>query len=338
VPSPVLAAAVKAQNLPAFTRAIAAHKGPLPPKVIMNVAQYAWMSALKLLAKRGADFNASARNYRPLHAVIQEKPHGGAGAAPDRVVCLEWLLDHGADPELMGGWPQGRALVIAAFQGEPAYVRVLKKAGPKVDIFTAAALGDAKRVAALLDKHPSLAKARDGGLLTALQCAAGSRLGRKDAKIAKALLDIAIRLIGAGADVSATTKSWAHDVAVSYFAIGSRQVEILKLLLKHGLDPTTAIATAAWEKQEAMLDLLIASGGRIDDARDGKKPILNELVRWGQFTQARMLLARGASPNIPDERGWTAVDQAVSRGNARMLADLKEAGGKIGVNPRTVVS
>ncbi len=202
---------------------------------------------------------------------------------------------------------------------------VLKRAGAKNDVFTASALGDAKRVNKYLDKDPSLARARDGGLLTALQCAAGSRMGRKDPKIAKALLEIATRLVDAGADVNATTKSWAHDVAVSYFAIGSRQVEILKLLLKHGLDATAAIATAAWEKQEEMLDLLIASGGRIDDARDGTKPVLNELVRWGQFTQARMLLARGANPNIPDERGWTAVDQAVSRGNAKMLADLKGA-------------
>jgi ankyrin repeat protein len=40
-----------------------------------------------------------------------------------------------------------------------------------------------------------------------------------------------------------------------------------------------------------------------------------------------MLLAKGASPNVPDERGWTAVHQAVSRGNVKMLQDLLAAGG-----------
>ena len=49
--------------------------------------------------------------------------------------------------------------------------------------------------------------------------------------------------------------------------------------------------------------------------------------RWGQFDSARWLLARGASPNVPDERGWTALHQAASRGNERMLRELLAAGG-----------
>jgi len=59
----------------------------------------------------------------------------------------------------------------------------------------------------------------------------------------------------------------------------------------------------------------------------GRRPILNELVRWGQVTHALWLLARGASPNAADARGWTALHQAVSRGNERMLRALLEAGG-----------
>ena len=60
---------------------------------------------------------------------------------------------------------------------------------------------------------------------------------------------------------------------------------------------------------------------------DQTRPVLNELVRWGQFKQARMLLARGASPNVADDRGWTAVHQAASRGNVKMMEDLLAAGG-----------
>ncbi|MBI3264270.1 MAG: ankyrin repeat domain-containing protein [Acidobacteria bacterium] len=38
-------------------------------------------------------------------------------------------------------------------------------------------------------------------------------------------------------------------------------------------------------------------------------------------------MARGASPNIADERGWTAIHQGVSRGNVKMLQEPVSAGG-----------
>jgi ankyrin repeat protein len=42
------------------------------------------------------------------------------------------------------------------------------------------------------------------------------------------------------------------------------------------------------------------------------------------------LIAKGASPNQPDDRGWTAVHQAASRGNERMLQAVLDAGGDRG--------
>jgi ankyrin repeat protein len=45
------------------------------------------------------------------------------------------------------------------------------------------------------------------------------------------------------------------------------------------------------------------------------------------FAAIAELLAKGASPNVPDERGWTAVHQAVSRGNVRMIEAVMAAGG-----------
>ena len=59
----------------------------------------------------------------------------------------------------------------------------------------------------------------------------------------------------------------------------------------------------------------------------GERPALNEMVRWGQLGPAFWLLAMGASPNVPDPDGWTAVHQAVSRGNERLLRALLEHGG-----------
>ena len=194
-------------------------------------------------------------------------------------------------------------------------------------MFTAAALGDAKGVEKRLSQDRSLATARDNGQLTALQCVAGSRLGRESERTAAGLLDAARLLVEAGAEVNAKTRSWSHDVDVAYFTIRAGQVELLKLLLAHGLDATAALSTAAWDNRGEILDLLLAHGARLDDALDGARPVLNELVRWGQFRPARLLLARGASPNRADERGWTAMHQAVSRGNVKMLRDLVAAGG-----------
>jgi ankyrin repeat protein len=118
-------------------------------------------------------------------------------------------------------------------------------------------------------------------------------------------------------------------VSVAYFAIRSRQMELLALLLDHGGDPTAALTTAAWEAHVPAIDLLIARGARVDAAVDGDRPLLNNLVRWGQFKQAADLLRRGASPNLTDAQGWTALHQAVSRGNANMLRALLDAGADV---------
>lgn len=322
-----LVAAVRAQDLPSLKGLLAPHEGRIPPQVVVDAARLAWRPGLALLRKYGADLNGVHRNYRALHALIQEKPHAGGSSTPERVRCLQWLLENGADPELPGAWPSARAIVIAAFVGERAYVDALLDAGAATDVFVCAAVGDARAVKRMLGKDPELARARDGGSLTALQCCAGSRLGGKSAKTAEALLEIARLLLAAGADPDATARSWGHDVDVSYFVIGAGQVEMLKRLLVHGMDATAGVAAAAWEGRGDVLDLLLAHGARIGEVLDHGKPLLNELVRWGQFKQARLVLARGANPNVPDERGWTSVHQVVSRGNVKMLAELMASGG-----------
>jgi hypothetical protein len=322
-----LRAAVEAEDELALTVALCAHAGPIPAAIVIHAAQRAWRPGLGLLADHGADFNASARGYRPLHALIQEKPRGAADSTATRASCLEWLVAHGADPEILGAWPQARGLVHAAFTGEPAYVATLERAGAALDLFTAAALGDAETVASRVRRDPAGATDRDQGSLTALHCCAGSRLGRVSASAARGLARVAERLVEAGADVNARVRGWGAEVTVGHLAIGADQVDLVSWLLARGLDATSAIPSAAWKGRPEVLDRLLAAGGQIDGARAGDRPILNELVRWGQFAAVRLLLARGANPNLPDPRGWTAVHQAVSRGNVRGLSDLLEAGG-----------
>lgn len=45
------------------------------PQAVGEAARLGWSEALELLLNHGADLNASWRNHRLLHSVIQEKPH-----------------------------------------------------------------------------------------------------------------------------------------------------------------------------------------------------------------------------------------------------------------------
>src|SRR6266851_2932691 len=102
-----------------------------------------------------ADLNAKWRNYRPLHQLIQGEPHAGSAASrPEGLACLEWMSEHGADPEPPGAWPSAGALLTAPFGGQPEHVKRPRKAGARIDGFTAAALGEQKVMEKVLREQP----------------------------------------------------------------------------------------------------------------------------------------------------------------------------------------
>src|SRR2546422_11629237 len=90
-------------------------------QLTLAAAASANLAALELLERHGADWNASRRGYRPLHTLIQERPHGErSGPSKERLACLEFLLAHGADPERPAAFPPASALIVAAMTGVPA--------------------------------------------------------------------------------------------------------------------------------------------------------------------------------------------------------------------------
>jgi ankyrin repeat protein len=298
-------------------------KSALNPRAAGAAAGAAFQPALALLKKSGADLNAIWRGYRPLHSLIQERPHADAKPTPERLACLEWLLANGADPELTGAWPPARAVIVAAFLGEPEFVKRLFKGGAKRNGFVYAALGDHKQFEKALKSNPGLAHDRDVGGLTALQCAAGSKMPKANA------FEIARMLLDAGADLRVKTKSWSHQVDATHFAVSSKNRPIFELLLDRGADATEALTPALWGSKLELAQIAMDRGGDPDRAMADGQPLLNNLIRWGQFRQAMWLLERGASPNIADARGWTAMHQAASRGNEKMMRALIEAGGDL---------
>ena len=298
------------------------------PEVVVEAGRLGSKRAFELLLKNGADLNASWRGYRPLHALIQEAPHKHHGApAAQRVSCLKWMLAKGADPETLGGWPSTRALITAAFVGQSAYIEELRRAGAVVDVFVSAAMGEIRTIERALAKNVDLVNARDSGGLTVLHCSAGSRLGLANKKIQSNLLAIAATLLDRGAEVAATVRSWSHDVDAVYLAVSAGQREVFALLLERGADPIAALPPVIWRSDTELAELALSRGGNLDRAMDDGKPLLNNLVRWGQVEPALWMLKRGANPNIADERGWTAMHQAASRGNEKVMRAILAAGG-----------
>lgn len=257
------------------------------PRSICEAAGLAFQAAIELLVEQGADLNAASRGYRPLHNLIQTKPHEAGGTpSPERLGCLDWMLERGADPEQAGAWPSARAVIIAAFSGQAEYVNRLRR---KDDAFAAAALADRKLVEATLRNRPAFASERDTGGLTALQCAAGSRMPGR-------YLEIAQLLIAAGADVLAKTKSWSHDIDAVYLAASARKADLFDLLLDRGADATEALTPAVWNGNYELGEIALAHGAVPDRAVADGQPLLNNLIRWARFARRAGCSRTGPAP------------------------------------------
>ncbi len=294
--------------------------GEPPSQSMVEAARTASKKDLVSLRREGGDVNGSWQHYRPLQAVMQPAPQQPAKADSKRVNCLKWLLEQGADPEALGGWPSARAILVAAFSGEPAYVEALRAAGARVDGFFFAAVGDLKRVERLLRDDPAFASARDTSGMTALHCCAASRMTGDLTGIANLLLDH-------GADVNAKAGTWGQQLDAVVFAVGTCHSDLFTLLLERGADPSAALASALWRTCTEFAEIALRHGASVDIAKDDGKPVLNQMVRWDRVKHALWLLEKGASPNLADDRGWTALHQAAARGNEGLVKALLDAGG-----------
>jgi hypothetical protein len=315
-----------------------ATRGAKPPaaaqKALGAACRAADLKALRAALRAGADPDRVARGWGPVHALIQETVHGeGQDDEAERCACLVALIDAGADIAIRAGFPPAPPLVLAGLGGKRLQAEILIERGAALDEFALAALGRRAPLLRRLAPSPELVRARDPGDLTLLHLACGSRMGRGDAKLAKELLTLVHGLVERGADVNALARIHCHgtdDFAPSYFAISAGRFDEARILLEHGADATTALVTAMWNTKDDFARfgaLCLEHGARPDAAVHEGKPLVNQLVRWGQFKPATWLLEHGADANLPDERGWTATHQAASRGNARFWTTILAHGG-----------
>ena len=233
---------------------------------------------------------------QPLHLAVTRNRPG----------CVTLLLEAGADPngdnEGYGGWSP---LMLAAAQGRTELAERLERAGARVGLFEAAALGRAAVVASLLDEDPGRARAATPDGTTALHLAATAT--------------IAAGLLAAGADPDAVDAYGGTplDRAADRAARGDDDAPgVADRLLAAGAraDATTF---AALEDLEGLARALEERPQDLDrPGRSGQTP-LQAAAGHGRIAAVEWLLERGADPNAADAHDVTplhALAGAVTNG------------------------
>ncbi len=253
-------------------------------KPIMDASFHGHPEIVSTLIKNGADPNVQSKNsdrHRPLHRTIEYKVT--MPKTPGHEAVVDALLQAGADPMLRGSWNKISALALCAAGGTIQFLEKLKAKSPKThDIFHAALLGEKTRVASLLKKDPSLAKAIDqesfnyvsNGGWTPLKYCVSSKLGKEDKTLKKRLNEIAI------------------------------------LLLENGADPSDSMDSAIYDNNPDFLEIMWKYGGRHQD-----DDTLNHAACSGCFDALDFLAEKGIDLNgthgMDHHRGYTPLGGAI---------------------------
>ncbi len=281
-------------------------KRPLPAAVELGHEEI-----VRLLLLRGAD---------PTWPEGAEAPRGSAlhsAARAGNRALVELLLDHGADPSAYVD-AAGNATSAAK---TPELRKYLISRGGKLDCYDLVWLDEDDEVVRRVSADVSEADAGCGGVFTA----AATRHKR----------DLAVRLLNAGARVPPMLTGCR-----SYLL---EDLEILRLLLAHGMDPDLP----DWQRA-TLLHELCGRDAR-DRPHDNRVAAATVLLDAGASISARdeeyrstplawaarnnipdmveFLLARGAPTNLPDDEPWaTPLAWADRRGHTQIAERLRHAG------------
>jgi ankyrin repeat protein len=279
------------------------------------------------------------------------------GAAAD----VERLVGKGASPNARDahGTP---ALMAAALFADANMVELLLKRGADpnfTDESGATALmwsvPDRAKIQALLDRGAAVDARSETGR-TALLVAASY----------PGTVDLLRLLVARGADVRAHDRAGTTALAL---AVRSADVDVVRFLVERGLNPDAltpgarraALArnyrptidyliskglgpiqdelftTATWEPPE-LLARAIDSGAAVNSsngAQYGRTPLLTAVTSEAAGAATlKLLLDRGADPNIATTEGETPLDWAIYKGDRAKIELLEQRGAMRGTGPR----
>ena len=165
---------------------------------------------------------------------------------------------------------------MAFFRGQYAVVDVLLAAGPELDAFEAAIVGDAGQLAARLDDDPELLSAYspDGWTLLHLAPWAGQPATTR-------------LLLARGADLA----------AVSTNALRNQPLN-------------AAVAGPNAETRTACVRLLLEAGANVNNRQERGNTPLHTSAHLGDTSTAEALLAHGARAGLRSDDGKSAADYA----------------------------
>lgn len=179
-------------------------------------------------------------------------------------------------------------VLIAQYHHRREAVAVLLAAGPDLDLFDAASVGDTAKVAAWLDKDPTQVNAYSSDGFYPLGLAAF--FGHPET----------VRLLlQRGADVTQVARN-PMRVQPLHAAVGGKSLEVVRLVVE--------------------------AGAPIDAQQQKGYTALHAAVHRSDAELVRYLLAHGADPKVQNEEGASAIGMAAAQGDVAILKLLKGQG------------
>jgi|RhiMetdeSRZDD1v2_1073273.scaffolds.fasta_scaffold01636_17 uncharacterized protein len=178
--------------------------------------------------------------------------------------------------------------IVAIYWRAPQMLALLRARGVELDVFEAAAAGDAERVRTVLSKDPSLRDAHAPDGWTPLHLASHFRQ--------MSVIDL---LLAHGADVNAVSRNADANAPLH--------------------------AAAAGGADAAVMGRLIEAGARVNHRQSHGFTALHEVAAIGNMEVARLLLDAGAEPDAKNAEGQTPSELARAAGHVALAETLEAA-------------
>ena len=291
-------------------------------KPITDAAFCGHADAIDLLVRAGADCNiksGTGSKHTPLTRLCQH--HKTIPKHERHTKALRRLLSHGADPGVPAGPLDLRPFEYAAMGPHTDLMKVLKKLGPKLDVFSAAAACSLGRLSDL-SVYDGL-HVLDWRGRTPLHYVALSGLHHLNED---RVIRCARYLINQGIEVDELEpipdgNSIFYATALWYAISWQGNRNLTKYLLNQDANPSIPVFAALWSGDLEICEMLDEKGANWNQSFEGLTPLM-EMFRFNRTKLVSWLLDKDVDVSIQDPEGKTALDYAINRKARPELIDL----------------